>query len=81
MQMEEDGQPVVREQNKTRGDMTRSTQTLWILTAIFLSLWAILYFATRLPDSSPYAKCQQIIGPMDSLCRENVTLGVPSSRY
>ena len=81
MQMEEDGQPVVREQNKTRGDMTRSTQTLWILGAMALMFWAGLYYATRLPDSNPYAKCQTIIGPMDSLCRENVTLGVPSSRY
>ena len=72
--MEEDELSTVQEQDKTRGDMTRSTQTLWILGAMAVALWAVCYFVTRLPESNDYAKCQRIIGPMDQQCKTDVAV-------
>ena len=68
--------------NAKRGkEMTRETQTMWIVGAIALALWAILFFMTRLPESNDYAKCQRIIGPMDQQCKSDVAIKHLSRGY
>lgn len=51
--------------------MTRGQQTAWIVGTLIVMALAFAYWATRLPDGDPYAKCQRIIG-MDRACEAEV---------
>ena len=52
-------------------EMTRGQQTAWIVGTLIAIALAFAYWATRLPESDPFAKCQRIIG-YDSACRAKV---------
>lgn len=52
-------------------DMTRGQQTAWIVGTLIAIALAFAYWATRLPESDPFAECQRIIGH-DNACRAKV---------
>lgn len=55
----------------TSADMSRSLQTIWIVSVIAVIGLGILYSLTRLPDNHPWKECEQIIG-MDGACKARI---------
>lgn len=53
------------------GDMSRGTQTFWIVAAILAVGLVILYFQTRLPDGHPYKQCETLFG-QDTHCAGSI---------
>lgn len=58
--------------SRMRNDMSRSTQTAWIVCTIMLiAIGVMLYVGTRPDPNDPWAECKQLFG-YDSACQAEI---------
>lgn len=60
---------------KPVAEMSRGAMTAWIVGTLIVIALGMLWYATRLPDSSPYKKCQGVIFT-DPACKADVAADI-----